>query len=582
MKGKKMHSKSKRMTCSKRYKIEKKVREHHRKVRKEEKSNLGKRKTKDPGIPNLYPFKEQLLKQIEEKKQKDEELKKANKQIEQKEKSRKRKLEDLQKDAEKRGNQFAKKQAFETETLNRLKSGPVETSRKSYYKEFRKVVDNADVIIQVLDARDPIGCRCPQLEEMIMASGKNKKLVLMLNKIDLIPKDVVEKWLKHLRMEYPVVAFKASTQNQRQKLSQSKVSVSMASSDLLQSSHCIGAGTLLKLLGNYCRNLDIKTTITVGVVGFPNVGKSSVINSLKRSKACNVGSTPGITKNMQEVQLDQHVKLLDCPGIVMATGTSDTQIILRNAVKVESLDDPVAPVEAILSRCNKEQIMQKYCVPDYTTTIEFLSSFAKRLGKLKKGGIPDQLAAAKVLLQDWNSGKITFYTHPPIREVTEHDTTTVVQYLGAGFDIKALEKEEADDLDGLLSAMDTALVLDPSKPVEMQDMQDEEDASDDASEDDASDDEHIDEDDAIEDLINIQQQAPVITMKVKKKKQPSEGKGKPAAPIDPENNVQLNRDNKKAFKIKKREQRKKSSKLSPADGASITADDDDTYDFAAL
>lgn len=70
----------------------------------------------------------------------------------------------------------------------------------------------------------------------------------------------------------------------------------MASSDLLQSSSCIGAGTLLKLLGNYCRSANIKTTITVGIVGFPNVGKSSVINSLKRSKACSVGSTPGVTK----------------------------------------------------------------------------------------------------------------------------------------------------------------------------------------------------------------------------------------------------------------------------------------------
>lgn len=60
---------------------------------------------------------------------------------------------------------------------------------------------------------------------------------------------------------------------------------------------------------------------------------------------------------MQEVQLDKHVKLLDSPGIVMATGSGDpASVILRNCVKVESLPDPVAPVEAILRRCNRLQV----------------------------------------------------------------------------------------------------------------------------------------------------------------------------------------------------------------------------------
>lgn len=59
----------------------------------------------------------------------------------------------------------------------------------------------------------------------------------------------------------------------------------------------------MSLLSNYCRNKDIKTSIRVGVVGLPNVGKSSLINSLKRARACNVGATPGVTKTMQEVNL---------------------------------------------------------------------------------------------------------------------------------------------------------------------------------------------------------------------------------------------------------------------------------------
>ncbi|KAL9273467.1 Guanine nucleotide-binding protein-like NSN1-like protein, partial [Drosera capensis] len=92
----------------------------------------------------------------------------------------------------------------------------------------------------------------------------------------------IEKWLKYLREELPTVAFKCSTQQQRMNLGW-RSSKAVKPNNLLQTSDCLGAETLLKLLKNYSRSHEIKKSITVGIIGLPNVGKSSLINSLKRS-----------------------------------------------------------------------------------------------------------------------------------------------------------------------------------------------------------------------------------------------------------------------------------------------------------
>lgn len=109
--------------------------------------------------------------------------------------------------------------------------------------------------------------------------------------------------------------------------------------------------------------LQIKKSITVGVVGLPNVGKSSLINSLRRCHVVNVGATPGLTRSMQEVQLDKNVKLLDCPGVVMArSGESDASIALRNCKRIEKLDDPAGPGNVI----NLRQQLHIRCSKSYT------------------------------------------------------------------------------------------------------------------------------------------------------------------------------------------------------------------------
>lgn len=83
-------------------------------------------------------------------------------------------------------------------------------SRKAFYKELKKVIEAADVVIQVLDARDPMGCRSEEIEQEVLK--QNKKLLMILNKIDLVPPQNARMWQKYLRNEFPCILFKANQQ----------------------------------------------------------------------------------------------------------------------------------------------------------------------------------------------------------------------------------------------------------------------------------------------------------------------------------------------------------------------------------
>jgi nuclear GTP-binding protein len=142
------------------------------------------------------------------------------------------------------------------------------------WSELYKVIDSSDVVIHVLDVRNPMGTRCKNVESYIKKEAAHKHLIFILNKCDLVPTWVTTKWVTILSKEYPTLAFHANMNNP------------------------FGKGALIQLLRQFSKLHADKKQISVGFIGYPNTGKSSIINTLKKKKVCNVAPIPGETKVM--------------------------------------------------------------------------------------------------------------------------------------------------------------------------------------------------------------------------------------------------------------------------------------------
>lgn len=461
---------SKRVTLHHKHKVEKKLREHNRKVRKSlkkgESLNKGSRftkRTRDPGVPSNCPFRDEILQEAQEHAVRAEEEKEQMKQRQrewQKLQAKRKTLgfssvESMLEDAKK------KKEAFEKQQREKIVDVAASGSRgaakggresQNFWRQVNSVVDEADIILHILDARDPEGTRCKKIEQAV-AQRDDKKTVLILNKIDLIPREAAEAWLKYYRRTVgPCLAFRATTQKQRENLTQKHSSGKL--DDIVS-----GTRAILNYLANYGRkesadgSSKIRTAVTVGVVGKPNVGKSSIINTLKRNKSCQVGGKPGVTRSLQTVNVDTHVKLIDTPGVVLKEENANSAVgqILLNAMAVGSVDDARAAATEIIKRCDDMEKLAFHYQLEFSNAVlkdnpeNFLAALARRKGKLKKGGRPDVNAAAKFLVKEWTGGNLSFHTMPPVVEMKEDKIVSGVMEEEMDIDNLFLSSNEMTD-----------------------------------------------------------------------------------------------------------------------------------------
>lgn len=469
---------SKRMTTRLREGIKKKAAAQRRKEKKTAKKDptWKSRHKKDPGIPASFPYKEKLIEEIEQRKREREEHKLLMKQqkrnaqlnavgegngddadmideeddgaddgsndmaalLESAQQAAREYNGEEEQDVAADDQDRMIEDGEELEIVNReipydddsdneeSNNSEIEKSRKQFDKVFKSVVDIADVVLYVLDARDPESTRSRKIEEAILQS-QGKRLILLLNKVDLVPDEVVKQWVDFLGSSFPTIPIKGSSGANSGKTFNKKLTQSAT------------AGNLLLALKAYAQKSNLHRSIVVGVIGYPNVGKSSIINALtsqrgKSNTACPVGNQAGVTRTLREIKIDSKLKIIDSPGIVFPDGGKkalsakgkkdyEAKLAILSAIPEKQVGDPIYAVGFLLKKLSKDPAMaenfkQFYKLPalasvdldDFTKKV--LIHIARNQGRLGRGGVANLHAAACIVLKDWRDGKFQGWTLP--------------------------------------------------------------------------------------------------------------------------------------------------------------------------
>ncbi|MBR9727754.1 ribosome biogenesis GTPase YlqF [Shewanella intestini] len=256
-------------------------------------------------------------------------------------------------------------------------------------KEIEKAMPQVDLVIEVLDARIPYSSENPMIKEL----RGDRPCIKLLNKSDLADPGVTEQWIEYLEQEQGVKASAITT---------------------LQPG-------MVKRIPDICRKLvphrdvtekDIRTMI----MGIPNVGKSTIINTLAGRVIAKTGNEPAVTKNQQRINLRNGIVLSDTPGILwpkVDNEASSYRLAVTGAIKDTAMEyDDVAMFAAdYFLTAYPEEIMARYKLKSLPESdIELLEAIGRSRGALSQGGRIDYHKVSELLLHEYRSGKVGLLT----------------------------------------------------------------------------------------------------------------------------------------------------------------------------
>ncbi len=261
------------------------------------------------------------------------------------------------------------------------------TKAKRQMQEDIKLID---LVIELVDARIPLSSRNPDIDEL----GKNKYRLILMNKADLADKSATDKWSDYFRKKgFFVVSLDARTKNSMKSITDI---VMEACKEKIERDRRRGI-----------KNRPVRAM----VVGIPNVGKSTFINSYAGKACAKTGNKPGVTKGKQWIRLNKNIELLDTPGILWPK-FEDQMVGLRLALigsikdEILNVDELAVELIKILKMSYPGTLNNRYEVNEDNDITDIIFEIAKNRNCIQKGGEADYSKACALLIDDFRSGKL--------------------------------------------------------------------------------------------------------------------------------------------------------------------------------
>lgn len=318
------------------------------------------------------------------------------------------------------------------------------------WKQLWRVVERSDLVVQIVDARDPLLFRSVDLERYVKEIDERKQNLLLVNKADLLTRKQRIIWAKYfISRGISFTFYSALRANQLLELQKETPELDQdeivhiddevsededIDDEIKEKITILSIDQLEKLFLAKAPPEPLteplpgkKPILQIGLVGYPNVGKSSTINSLVGAKKVSVSSTPGKTKHFQTIMLSDSVMLCDCPGLVFPNfAYNKGELVCNGVLPIDQLRDYVGPSNLVAQRIPKYYLEAIYGIHIQTRTKEeggdgvtptgqeLLVAYARARGYMTQGfGSADESRASRYILKDYVNGKLLYINPPP-------------------------------------------------------------------------------------------------------------------------------------------------------------------------